>query len=123
MSANADVILSFYEKAFNGWDLSDLEQYMREDYMQHSPEVADGREGFRAFMEGFISQRPHVDILKVLENDDHVGIFFRCTFEGSDVPIKVMDIYRLEDGMLAEHWDVLQPLPDGDVTTSGRSNF
>lgn len=50
---NKELVLEFYDKVFNGHDLSDLGRYMREDYRQHSPEVADGREGFRAFAEGF----------------------------------------------------------------------
>ena len=52
--SNKEIVLNFYEKVFNNWDLSDLETVMREDYMQHSPEVEDGREGFVKFMNEFL---------------------------------------------------------------------
>lgn len=60
---NKELVLEFYDKVFNGHDLSDLGRYMREGYGQHSPEVADGREGFRAFAEGFFRLDPHMTIM------------------------------------------------------------
>lgn len=62
---NKELVLEFYDKVFNAHDLSDLGRYMREDYGQHSPEVADGREGFRAFAEGFFRLDPHLTIMSV----------------------------------------------------------
>ncbi len=46
----------------------------------------------------------HAEIIKVLEDDDLVCVFFRCTM-GNGTIVKVFDLYRLENGMLAEHWD------------------
>lgn len=104
MKSNKEIIREFYEKCFNNWDLSEIETYMKDDYRQHSPEVADGREGFLVFFKGFISQKPHAEIIKIIAEDDLVCVFFRCSFENG-VVAKVFDLYRLEDGMLAEHWD------------------
>ena len=42
---NKELVLEFYDKVFNGHDLSDLGRYMREDYRQHSPEVAMDERG------------------------------------------------------------------------------
>ncbi len=104
MRSNKEIVAAFYEEAFNNWDLSHIDDYMRDDYMQHSPEVADGKEGFLAFFREFIKQKPHATIVRLLEDGDLVCVFFRCDFE-SGVVAKVFDLYRLEDGKLAEHWD------------------
>ena len=48
-----ELVRHFIDEVFNGRSLTRLEEYMREDYMQHSVEVADGREGFRRFCGGF----------------------------------------------------------------------
>ena len=103
-NSNKKCVLEFYEQVFNRWDLSSLDAFMRDDYIQHSPEVGDGKQGFLKFITGFIQQRPHAEIIKVLEDDDLVCVFFRCTM-GNGTIVKLFDLYRLENGMLAEHWD------------------
>ena len=100
---NKELVLKFYEEVFNNWDLSHVEEMMRPDYMQHSPEVEDGREGFLKFIRGFIAARPRAEIVRILEDGDMVCVFFRCVI-GEKI-VKVFDLYRLEDGRLAEHWD------------------
>ena len=121
--SNKEIVLKFYDEVFNGWDLTNVDKYMKADYMQHSPEVEDGRDGFLRFAEGFLAQKPHMDIFKVFEDGDYVLVFFKCTFEGRSDATKVMDIYRLEEGMLAEHWDIIQANIDDSKNASGRSNF
>ena len=100
---NKEIILRFYETAFNNWDLSIVDEIMRDDYKQHSPEVEDGKEGFLKFFNGFLTQHPHAEIIHIMEDGDLVCVFFRCKLDGCTA--KVFDLYRLEDGMLAEHWD------------------
>ena len=102
---NKEIVRRFYEEVFNNWDLSHIEDMMRPDYMQHSPEVEDGREGFLKFIRGFIAAKPRVEIVKILEDGDMVCVFFRCIM-GEKI-VKVFDLYRLEDGKLAEHWDCM----------------
>jgi predicted SnoaL-like aldol condensation-catalyzing enzyme len=58
------------------------------------------------------------------EDGDMVFVFFKCTFgDNEGNAAKVCDIYRLEDGLLAEHWDVLQPIKNHDPCASGRGHF
>lgn len=104
MKRNKEIVAEFYEKVFNNWDLSELDSYMKDDYRQHSPEVADGKAGFIEFMKSFLAQHPHADIVKLIEEDDMVCVFFKCSMDNG-VVAKVFDLYRLENGMLAEHWD------------------
>lgn len=119
---NKELVLKVYEEVFNSWDLSNIREYMREDYMQHSPGVEDGIEGFIKFATGFLGLKPHMDILNVMENENHVGVFFKCTLENGMIN-KVMDIYRIEDGKLAEHWDIIEHDVGDARSKSGRGLF
>ena len=119
---NKEVVLRFYEEVFNAWDLSKLDEFMRDDYIQHNPTVEDGKEGFRKFAEFFFSMKPHMDIVKIFENEEHVAVFFKCTLENGMIN-KVVDIYRLKDGKLAEHWDVVEHDVGEVVTANGRGLF
>ena len=108
---NSEIVRRFYDEVFNAWDTSKLEQFMREDYRQHNPTVEDGRDGFVRFTERFFAQHPRMEIVKLAEEGDMVFVFFKCTVDSG--VNKVCDIYRLEGGLLAEHWDVVQHLdPD-----------
>lgn len=104
---NKEVVLNFYEEVFNGWDVQAIDTYLKEDYIQHNPNVADGRNGFKVFAEKFLSMKPHMDIAQCVEENDMVFVFFKCTLGNGSVN-KVCDIYRLEDGKLAEHWDIVE---------------
>ena len=119
---NKELILKFYEEVFNSWDVSNIREYMREDYMQHSAGVEDGLEGFLKFADVFLAMKPHMEIYNVLENENHVALFFKCTLENGMVN-KVMDLYRIEDGKLAEHWDVVEHDIGGKKSKSGRELF
>ena len=104
---NKEIVLKFYEEVFNGWDMSAIDKYIREDYIQHNPNAETGREGFKKFASFFLGLKPHMDIRLIGEDGDIVYVFFKCTL-GSGAVNKVCDIYRLEDGMIAEHWDVVE---------------
>ena len=105
--SNKEVVLAFYEEVFNGWDVSGIDKFMKDSYIQHNPMAEDGKAGFLAFAEKFLAMKPHMDIVKIGEDGDMVYVFFKCTLANGSVN-KVCDIYRLEDGLLAEHWDVVE---------------
>ena len=88
---NKELVLKFYDEVFNNWDISNLDNYMKDNYIQHNPTAPSGKEGFVEFTKVFFSLKPHMDII-------HIG-------EDGDI---VCDIYRIEDGKLAEHWDVVE---------------
>ena len=120
---NKELVMRVIEDVFNAHDLSKLDEYMRDDYMQHSIEAADGKEGFRKFCEGFFKLDPHMEVFKMFESDDNtVAVFFKCTFKNGHAA-KVVDMYRIEDGKLAELWDVVQQIPEDDAANNGRGSF
>lgn len=106
-----DWILSYYERFFNRHDVSAAEEYVQETYRQHNPGLADGR---RALMEGFSAkfrEEPdfHLEVQLVLEDGDYLAVFAKNVGADGRVKCRVVDLYRLEGGKLAEHWDILQP--------------
>ena len=105
--SNKQIILDFYRDVFNGWDISKVAEYVAPGYIQHNPTVEDGVEGFEKFISYFTSLEPRCEILRCDEAGDIVYVFFRCVF-GNGMVNKVMDMYRVENGMLVEHWDVVE---------------
>ena len=120
---NKETVLRFIDEVFNAHSLEKLDLYMRDDYMQHSIGVGDGKEAFKVFALDFFKQDPFMDVKKIFESDDNtVAVFFRCSFNNGTAA-KVVDMYRLQDGKLAEHWDVVQLLPENDTAANGRGSF
>lgn len=120
---NRELILRFYDDVFNNADLSHLDEYMLDDYRQHNPTVPDGKAGFIRFAEKFLSLKPHMDIVKIVCEDDMAVVFFKCTVGVNGTVNKVFDMYRIENGKLAEHWDCVMHDIDDKNTASGNSQF
>lgn len=120
---NKELVLKVIDEVFNAHDLSKLDEYMKDDYKQHSVEAEDGKAGFRKFAEGFFQLEPYMDVKQIFESDDNtVAVFFKCSFKNGHAA-KVVDMYRIEDGKLAEHWDVVQHLTEDDAVNNGRGSF
>lgn len=120
---NRELILKFYEEVFNNRDLSHLDDYMLDSYMQHNAGVKDGKAGFLEFAEKFLAMKPQMEIVKVICEDDLAVVFFKCTMQENGMVNKVFDMYRIEDGKLAEHWDCVEHDVGGVSGASGRSLF
>ena len=108
---NKEVIRRFYQVFFNDHIVDSADRYVREDYVQHNPGVEQGRDGLkRAFAEKF-REHPEfaLDIQMLIAENDMVAVYLKNVAPDGTTRCRVVDIYRLEEGMLAEHWDVLQP--------------
>jgi len=108
---NKEVIKKFYQEFFNDHIVESADKYVREDYVQHNPGVEQGREGLKtAFAQKFIEHPEFaLDIKMLIAEDNMVAVYLKNVDPQGNTRCRVVDIYRLEDGMLAEHWDVLQP--------------
>ena len=78
---NKELVLKFYDEVFNNWDISNLDDYMKDNYIQHNPTAPDGKEGFVEFTKFFFGLKPHMDIIHIGEDGDIVYVFFKCTLE------------------------------------------
>jgi predicted SnoaL-like aldol condensation-catalyzing enzyme len=112
LMSNKMLVRNFYEQFFNQHNIEAADQYVREDYIQHNPGVAQGREGLK---EGFankfkIDPTFRLEIKMLIEEDDLVVVYLKNVDPEGNTKARVVDIYRIEDGKLAEHWDVLHPV-------------
>lgn len=107
---NKEVIKKFYQEFFNDHIVESADKYVREDYVQHNPGVEQGREGLKtAFAQKFIEHPEFaLDIKMLIAEENMIAVYLKNVDPQGDTRCRVVDIYRLEDGMLAEHWDVLQ---------------
>ena len=108
---NKEVIRAIYKEFFNDHIIEAADKYVREDYIQHNPGVDQGRQALKeAFAEKFISNPTfHLTIVRIIEEDNVCAVYLKNVDPEGNTICRVVDIYRLEDGKLAEHWDVLQP--------------
>ncbi len=117
---NARVLGAFAETVFVKKDLSGLDRYVKSDYIQHNPLVKQGAEGFREFFAAWFAAVPdwHYSLGKIIAEGDEVWVYgsYAGTLEkewlgigasGQKYAFDAVDIFRLEDGRLAEHWDVM----------------
>ena len=91
-----------------------VENYGGSHYIQHNPQAPDGFEAFIQFVEGFLNQFPQVsfDIKRTVAEGDLVALHSLLKTSPEDRGTAVADFFRLEDGKVVEHWDVLQPVPE-----------
>lgn len=86
-----------------------------ETYIQHNPEVGDGLEGFGAYQAQLAAAgTPMVYkyVHKIVAQGDTVVTY--CLIQIGDEDYAVFDVFRLEDGLIVEHWDNMEPLPRGE---------
>jgi predicted SnoaL-like aldol condensation-catalyzing enzyme len=117
---NKELVKTFCNTVFVNHDLSTLDQLMRDDYIQHNPDVAQGKAGFRDFFEVTFKAMPdfRYTLKKIVAEGDLV--FIHCTTTathtggewlgvpptGNKLNFDVVDMFRIQDGLIAEHWDV-----------------
>ena len=109
---NKELISNFYKEFFNDHIVESAEKYVAENYIQHNPGVGQGRQALMdAFEKKFIEHPEfHLDIVKMISEDDMIAVYLKNTGPDGTTRCRVVDIYRIENGKLAEHWDVLQPV-------------
>ncbi|MFE3603392.1 nuclear transport factor 2 family protein [Streptomyces sp. NPDC059142] len=113
---NTEIVLTAMRELFTEKDISALDRYWAEPYVQHSPQMPSGLDTLRAAvpdLEGF-SWEPK----RIAAQGDLV--FAHSIVHGwAPNPVVIVDIFRLEDGRIVEHWDVIQDLVPPEATVSG----
>jgi predicted SnoaL-like aldol condensation-catalyzing enzyme len=112
---NTEIVRAFYELAFNeGKPEEAVERYVGDRYVQHNPQAADGAEAFVGFVRWYRGEHPelHVDIKRTVAEGDLVVTHSLITTGPGDRGTAAADLFRVEDGRIVEHWDVLQPVPE-----------
>lgn len=110
---NKQIAAAFLDLAFNQQKLEEaLDRYVSKDYVQHNPLIPDGAAPVKeAFDAGKIPPLKY-DIQLMLAQDDIVVVYSKV--EVMKKLMAVVDILRIRDGILVEHWDILQEVPPAE---------
>ncbi len=86
--------------------------FVSPDYIQHNPGIADGRDTAIAALEPmFLRAGARFDVKRIIVDGDYAVIHLHGRGDPATAGGAVADIYRLKNGKIVEHWDVLQPMP------------
>jgi predicted SnoaL-like aldol condensation-catalyzing enzyme len=129
MKANVDqqemnkaLVLEAFDTLFNKRDYVAAERYWSPDYIQHSAHIAPGRDGLFNLITSIpptLKYEPGV----IVADGDYVIIHGRFSGFGQPVNWIAADIVRMANGMLAEHWDVIEDEVTREQSKSGRPMF
>jgi predicted SnoaL-like aldol condensation-catalyzing enzyme len=110
---NLDHVLGLFREVLVPLDADQVDRYIAPDYIQHSPMAAPGRESLKAFLRTVRAASPNASqrLLRAFVDGDHVIIHYHVKRDPEDRGFVVMDIFRLTNGMVVEHWDCVQDVP------------
>ena len=88
--------------------------YVAPGYIQHNPVATDGRDAAIAALEPYFASQPDAvrEVQRIIVDGDLAAVHVRVRQNPQDRGFAVVDILRLEHGMIVEHWDVIQAVPE-----------
>jgi predicted SnoaL-like aldol condensation-catalyzing enzyme len=124
LRSNRKLVEDFVRAVFMDHDLTSLERYLRDDYIQHNPDVPQGKAGFTEFFNMTFTAIPdfRYTVKRVVADGDQVWVYSTTTGThtggpwldieptGNKLAFDVVDMFRVENGKIAEHWDVADTL-------------
>jgi predicted SnoaL-like aldol condensation-catalyzing enzyme len=118
--SNKQVVKELYEEVFQKHRLDLVDRFLHDDYVQHNPALPQGKAGFIEFHIAFFAAMPdaYPTINRMVAEDDLVFVYNTITGThtggslldrpptGNKIRYEVVDMFRLRDGKLCDHWDV-----------------
>ena len=115
-------VLQAFDTLFNKRDYAKAAEFWSETYIQHSAHIAPGRDGLFNLVRALPSTLRYENAL-ILAEGDHVMLHGRFSGHGRPRAWVAADVLRMENGRLAEHWDVLQDEATREESQSGLPMF
>ena len=127
LERNKNTVVDFYDLMFNQCrPFEAIERYVGDEYVQHNPAVSDGKQAFIDYFDKMAREYPgkRVRFVRVLAEGDFVALHCHQTWPnsggGPPTDWAGIDIFRLDaNGKVAEHWDVLQVVPQAMAHPNG----
>ena len=119
---NKAIVLKAFDTLFNKRDYAAAERFWSPNYIQHSAHIGPGREGLFNLIKSIPSTLKYEHGTILAEND---FVIVHGRFSGIGLPVNwiTADIVRIKDGILVEHWDVIQDEATRESSKSGLPMF
>jgi len=121
MEENKKTVAALYDAVLNQKDFDKASQYLGPRYTQHNPSAADGVEGLKGFVAFLKDKFPNnkSEIKRIFADGDYVIVHVHAVREPGTRGNAIVDIFKLENGKVVEHWDVIQPIPEKAANNNG----
>ena len=108
-----DLVLEMYREVLIAMDSSKVERYLSPDYVQHSSLAPPGLQALKDFLDTVRTRSPDATqtIRRAFVDGDHVIVHVHVVRFRGDPGLAVVDIFRVENDAIVEHWDVIQEVP------------
>jgi len=118
---NKKIVIDFYEKALNQKDFEAASRYLGPRYIQHNQRAADGAQGLKNFIAFLREKYPgsHSEIKRVFADRDFVILHVHAVREPGTPGVAIVDIFRLKEGKIVEHWDVHEDIIEKPANPNG----
>ncbi len=115
--ANLEHVLAMYRDVLMALDSGQVDRYIAPSYIQHSSLAEPGVQALKDWLDARRADSPDAvqTIHRSFVDGDHVIVHVHVSRWPGDPGFAVVDIFRMEDGLIAEHWDVLQEIPTNPV--------
>lgn len=88
-----------------------LREVVHENFIEHSPGNPSGRDAFLDFLTQAPVAAAKLELARVIAEGEYVVVHYRMIPPDGNPDIAVVDLWRMVDGKIVEHWDVVQPVP------------
>jgi predicted SnoaL-like aldol condensation-catalyzing enzyme len=115
-----DFVLEMYREVLIAQDSSKVDRYISPDYVQHSSLAPPGRQALKDFLDMIRVRSPQASsvIHRAFVDGDHVVVHVHVKRHPEDRGLAVVDLFRVDDRYILEHWDVLMEVPANPVNTN-----
>lgn len=110
---NKQIVITAYQRIFGDLDATAVDEFMSKDFLQHNPTIADGQDGVKALVRMLASQgvsMQKIEFKHIVAEGDIVFLHSRYEMAGKEW--RFIDIYRIENDKLVEHWDAMMQMPE-----------
>ena len=111
--ANLDLVAGLFREVLNPMDSAAVDRFIDPGYIQHSQLAPPGRDALKSFLDMIKGASPQAvhDVKRMFADKDHVIVHYHVRRWPEDNGFAVMDIFRIENGLIMEHWDVMMDVP------------